>query len=285
MGKFFTRIKEFINFSSMKKTSTLAGALVYFTVLGAVPTIFLISAALSLFGAEFNDAARMLLSEKALNLISFASVAAKKYGSGGGIIAAAVALYSAANVLYHLRRAGEMIYNFKPAKSLFLRLLTLLIMLIAIFAFSVVAFVYLTVQNYIQAVLGAAAGKIVNGAAFFVISFLFVVAVNFYVCPFKTTFKEVAVGSAYTVIFSFVITNVFFFYIEHFSNYYEVYGKIASAFLALTLTYLVMKGLLSGISLNVFTAGRRFRFGRKKSAKPKGETTAFNKSESRAEKG
>lgn len=285
MGKFFTRIKEFINFSSMKKTSTLAGALVYFTVLGAVPTIFLISAALSLFGAEFNDAARIFLSEKALNLISFASVAANKYGSGSGIIAAAVALYSAANVLYHLRRAGEMIYNFKPAKSFVLRALTLLIMLIAIFAFAVFAFVYLTVQNYIQSVLGTAAGKIINGAAFFIISFLFVVAVNFYVCPFKTTFKEVAVGSAYTVIFSFVITNVFFFYIEHFSNYYEVYGKIASAFLALTLTYLVMKGLLSGISLNVFTAGRRFRYGRKNSHDRKDGITAFNKSGSRAEKG
>ena len=274
MGKFFTRVKEFICFSSMKKTSTLAGALVYFTVLGAVPSIFLISAALSVFGAEFDDAARIFMSEKALNLISFAGDAAKKYGSGGGIIAGAVALYSAANVLYHLRRAGEMIYNFKPAKSLLLRLITLLIMIAAIAVFSILVFLYLTVQKYLQAVLGGAAGKVINAAAFFGGAFLFVTAVNFYVCPFKTTLKEVAVGSIYTVCFSFAVSRVFFFYIENFSNYYEIYGKIASAFLALSLTYLIMKGLLGGISLNVFLAGRRFRLGRKN--KTRKDTAAYN---------
>lgn len=276
MGKFFTHLKDFINFSSVKKTSTLSGALVYFTVLGAVPLIFLISTALSLFGAEFNDVTKVIMSEKAINFISFASTAAEKYGSGGGIIAAAVALYSAANILYHLRRAGEMIYNFKPAKSIFLRAVTLLVMLVAVFAFAVIAFIYITIQKYLQSILGETAGSIINGVAFFIISFLFVVVVNFYVCPFKTTFREVALGSVYTVIFSFVITKAFFFYIENFSNYYEIYGKIASAILAFSLTYLVMKVLLSGISLNVFTAGRRFRYGNKKIA---------NKNEKRLERG
>lgn len=274
MGKFFTRIKEFIYFSSIKKTSTLAGALVYFTVLGAVPSVFLISAALSVFGAEFDDAARIFMSEKALNLISFAGVAAKKYGSGGGIAAGAAALYSAANVLYHLRRAGEMIYNFKPTKSVVLRILTPLLMLAAVAVFSVFAFLCLTVQKYVQSLFGVAAGKIINGAALLGGSFLFVAAVNFYVCPFKTTFKEVAAGSVYTVCFSAAVSKIFFFYIENFSNYYEIYGKIASVFLALSLTYLIMKALLGGICLNVFLAGRRFRFWCK-NKKPKEKGVKF----------
>ena len=119
MSGFFSLIKEYLVASSNKRGATLSGALVFFTLLGIVPVTYIISLIFSFFGTEI-EVVNKLFSYPEFNEISvYLTSTAKKMGASGNILVFLVALYSSANVFYHLKQSGEVIYNYNK-KSKFL---------------------------------------------------------------------------------------------------------------------------------------------------------------------
>ena len=63
-------------------------------------------------------------------------------------------------------------------------------------------------------------------------------------------------GAIYSTVFSFIATYFFLIYIRNFSNFNEIYGKIAIVIVFLSWLYLMISGMFKGIILNVFFMSR-----------------------------
>jgi membrane protein len=53
------------------------------------------------------------------------------------------------------------------------------------------------------------------------------------------------------------MTVGFFIYINYFANFTEIYGAISAVVIFLMWLYIIMKGLISGMNLNVYYLGKR----------------------------
>ena len=256
MGGFFSLVKEFFQMSSNKKSATLSGALVFFTLLGIVPVTYIISLVFSICGTEI-DAINKLFSYPEFSEISlYLTQTASKMGASGNILVFLIALYSSANVFYHLKQSGEVIYNYNKKDSLLSRIITILITFITVWVIAVVLVFYIAINPIILRVCGSNLTSLINASVGLVSVFIISVLINYYACPYKLKFYEVYKGAIYSTVFTFIATYFFLIYIRHFSNFNEIYGKIALVIVFLSWLYLMIKGIFKGIILNVFFMSR-----------------------------
>lgn len=259
MGGFFALIKEYFIASSNKKGATLAGALVFFTLLGIVPLTYIASLIFSFFGTEI-EVVNKLFSYPEFNEIAvYLTATAKKMGASGNVLVFLVALYSSANVFYHLKQSGEVIYNYNKKSNFFNRVFSIVFTFLAVFIFSLLFVFYLAIIPVIIRFLGYKLTAIINIIIACLAVFFVSVLINFYACPYKLKFFEVYKGALFTTAFTFIATYLFLFYIRYFSNFNEVYGKVAIVIVFLSWLYLMVKGVINGIILNVFLIGRTKR--------------------------
>ncbi|MBO5851168.1 MAG: hypothetical protein J6R29_02415, partial [Clostridia bacterium] len=93
---------EYSRFYRSKKSATLSGAIVYFTILGLVPMAYLASLTLSIIGKELSDVFSPFVYPELKQVFLYVIETAKNLGSVGNALVALLALYSSANVLFHL---------------------------------------------------------------------------------------------------------------------------------------------------------------------------------------
>ncbi len=256
MSGFFSSVKEYFLMSSNKKSATLSGALVFFTLLGIIPVTYIISLIFSICGTEI-DAINKLFSypefrEVALYLTNTAS----KMGASGNIVVFLVALYSSGNVFYHLKQSGEVIYNYNKKDTLFSRAITILITFITVWVIAILLVFYVAVIPIILRVCGSRLTNLINAGVGLISVFIISVLINYYACPYKLKFYEVYKGAIYSTVFSFLATYLFLIYIRNFSNFNEIYGKVAIVIVFLSWLYLMIKGVFKGIIINVFLMSR-----------------------------
>lgn len=256
MNGFFIAIKDFLTMSSYKKNTTLSGALVFFTLIGVVPITYIASLIFSVLGSEISVIKDFFSYPEFYEIITYVTETAVKLGAEGNIIAFFVALYSSANIFYHLRQSGEVIYNYEKNSSLFTRITSIVIAFLTVCVLSLFIVVYVAIVPLITRVLGESLSVVINVSVGVVSVFFIVCLINVYVCPFKLKFYEVYKGAIYSTLFSFIATGLFFAYIRFFSNYDEIYGKIATVLVFLSWLYLIINGVLQGITLNVYLIGK-----------------------------
>lgn len=259
MGGFFTLIKEFFVALSNKKGATLAGALVFFTLLGIVPVTYIVSLIFSIFGTEIEMINKLFSYPEFNEIAIYLTETAKKMGASGNILVFLVALYSSGNVFYHLKQSGEVIYNYSKKSGIITRLFSVLFTFLAVFALSLVLVFYLAVIPVIIRFLGYKITAILNIIIALVLVFFLSILINLYACPYKLEFYEVYKGALFTTAFTFVATYLFLIYLRYFSNFNEIYGKVATVIVFLSWLYLMIKGVVNGIILNVFLIGKTKR--------------------------
>ncbi len=252
MNGFFIGIKEFLTLSTYKKNTTLSGALVFFTLIGVVPITYIASLIFSIFGSEISVINNFFSYPEFLEITEYITKTAIKLGTQGNAIVFLVALYSSANVFYHLRQSGEVIYNYEKNGNFLTRLTSMFIAFLTVFVFSLFIVSYLAITPLITILLGEILSVLINLLVGVLVVFLIAYLINVYVCPFKLKFYEVYKGALYSTVFCFIATGLFLLYVRNFSNYDEVYGKIATVLVFLSWLYLIINGLLQGITLNVF---------------------------------
>ena len=257
MGNFFTQIKDFLRFSSSRGSATLTGALVFYILLGIIPISYVSSLILSIMGTELTVVINTLSTPFFSDVTDYIISTAHKLGAGGNVLVFFVALYSSANIFYHLRLSGVMLYNYPLKYSFILRIISIVATFIVICTFSIGATLYISLVPKINYFAGQKLSTVINFAVVLLAVLVLAVLVNFYACPFKLKFREVIKGSAYTSLFCFIATFCFFIYVNNFSSLDALYGKIAIIVIFLSWLYLMVKGFIDGITLNVFLMTRR----------------------------
>ena len=247
---------EYSRLLRLKKSATLSGAIVYFIILGLVPMAYLLSLTLSIIGKELSDVLTPFIYPELKEVFLYVIQTSKNLGGVGNIIVAGVALYSSANVLFHLKSSGEVIYNYYTKNSLFKRLISIVLTLAIICLFSLFFALYVAVIPIISNTLNPYFASAINTLVLLVAVLLLSILINFYVCPYKITFKEVIYGSTYTCALCLISSAIFFIYIKYFAIYSKIYGAIAVILVFLSWLYLIVKSFIDGIVLNVYLMGK-----------------------------
>ncbi len=257
MGVLFLEVKNYIRFSSAKKSATLSGALVFFVLIGIVPLAYLTSLILTFFGTELTNLTQMFAYPELTIITDYIYDIGLKIGAKGNILVFFVSLYSSGNIFYQLKLSGELIYNHHSKNNIIKRILSVFISFISVWLYSCLIVIFLAIMPIVVNLLGEVASGVIGGLFAFMVVLSMAILINFYTCPYKIKLKDVIIGSLYTAIFTFIMTVLFFIYINNFASYNETYGKIAIIVVFLTWLYLMVKGFIGGITLNVYFANKK----------------------------
>ena len=257
MGDLFLKVKNFVKFNSEKKSTTLSGALVFFVLLGIVPLAYLTSLVLTIFGKELTDITNNINYPELVMVTNYVYSVGIKLGTSGNVIAFFVALYSSGNIFYQLKLSGELIYSHTVKNNLIKRVFSIVTSFIVVWLYSCLAVIFLAFSPIITICFGEILSGLISGVFTFLIVFSVAIFINLYTCPFKIKIQSVIWGSLYTAIFTFIMTMLFFLYINTFANYNEIYGKITVLIVFLSWLYLMVKGFIGGITLNVYLINKQ----------------------------
>ena len=260
MSGFFSLVKEFFQMSANKKSATLSGALVFFTLLGIVPVTYIISLIFSICGTEIEAVNKLFSYPEFSEIASYLTQTALKMGASGNILVFLIALYSSGNVFYHLKQSGEVIYNYNKKDSFLSRIINILITFITVWIIALLLVFYVAVIPIIIKVCGSKLTNVINVLVGVTTVFVVSILINYYACPYKLKFYEVYKGAIYSTVFTFIATYFFLIYIRNFSNLNEVYGKVAIVIVFLSWLYLMINGVFKGIILNVFFMSRTKKY-------------------------
>ena len=251
MRGFILKLKKYNSFKLSKKGVTFAGALVFFAILGLVPTIYLFSLTLSVFGKELSVLGGFFIANEFNDVKNFVFESASKIGAGGNVIAGTIAIYSAGSLFVHLRFIGETIYGFKSNGTIITRILSIIACILISLVLSFLTVIYAFISQRFILIFGVFA-NVLNCFMLFLIVFIAVVLLNLFACPKKVKIKNVIKGSMLSCILCVIFTLVFIIYLKYFSSYNEVYGSLSAIVVFLIWLFIIMRSLVNGILLNAY---------------------------------
>ena len=265
---FFNKLKEFNAFKKSKKSATMSGALVFFMLLGLVPTAYLLSLIFAVFGKELSFALDLLTIEEFNQVKEFLLDATDNYSVGRNALAGLLAIYSSANLFVHVKHVGEIVYNHKTKKTFLLRALSIIGTVVLGFIIVLLLYIYAFLSIWLNKILGKILGFSLSAVILTFIFFCVVIYVNLFCCPYKISVSEVIRGSVYTCVGSLIFTVVFVAYLKYFSSYDEIYGKIAVIPAFFSWAFLLMRCLVTGFMVNAYSIGICKRKAKKVDFKP-----------------
>jgi len=244
----FCGIKREYRLLTAKKYSTIAGTLVYFFIMSVVPFSFWLTL---LFGRiiDYDTILSLKLFSGAEKFITYITDSARDATNGAGIVLIVTTLYSSTNLFYHLRRSGEIIYDFGHVGGIRVRLSALALMLLAVVAIATVVAVLSAAYYVISKLVGGIAAEAAAYICVLAAAFFFALALNLYICPFKVKVKDVLWGAAITTCLWAGAAVAFGVYL-HFANVSRLYGAVSVIIVFLLWLYIMMSCFVIGAIFN-----------------------------------
>lgn len=247
IGRLFGRAKRAWGVLTEHKFTTIAGTLVFFLVMSVAPFLFWLSL---LFGTHAADEFYEIgLFGWAGDLFRYLQESAREASAGAGVLFLATTLWSSTGFFYHLRRSGEILYDYRRSKKGWkVRL-------------SAVAFTFGLLVFFALAGGLAVAVTLILRDVFFPIRYLCVYALllvfgffaawllNVYVCPYRVSPSDTAAGSAVTAGAWFLASVLFTFYLR-FSSPERLYGALSLVVVFLLWLYWMMVCFTAGVIYN-----------------------------------
>lgn len=233
---------------SDKRYSTIAGTLVYFLLMSIAP--FLLWLTLLFGNVDLESLVSHELFAAVAPIVRYLKQSAESAAGGAGILLLATSLYSSTNFFYHLRRSGEIIYEFDDTKKgIRLRLSSLAIVLVTVISVAISVALAVFGAN----ILGYFMPKAATDAVLFVFITMFAVFVavllNKFACPYKLSFSQAVSGSLLTTALWLIFAAGFTVYLQ-FADPTRLYGKIAAVIVFLLWSYLMISSLVVGMIFN-----------------------------------
>ena len=237
---------------SAKRYSTLAGTLVFFLLLSIIPFIYITTLLFNMFNVSFDWILQLDMLSDYQKVIGIFLDLAKSATSGTSIFFIISAIYSSTTFFYHMRRSGEIIYNYERKKGgVLIRFSAAVFVIIIMFIGVIFGGIFVAFQVTYEHILPSIFYRIlvyigVLGLAYFIIMLL-----NLYICPYKNKLKNTVNGSLFTLIFWTAAFILFTLYINYLSNFEKLYGAFAFIIIFIFWLYILMQGLIIGVILNM----------------------------------
>lgn len=248
--KVFGKVKATMSYLSSKKYTTIAGTFSFFLTMSIVPFIFWLTLLFGNLNLDYEQIFSLPIFSGIHDILSYLLDSAKTATAGASVIMAITSLYSATNLFYHMRRSGEIIYDYRRRKSgILVRIsalvLIFIVMLLLFFEVGVFLFLGGFIRRLFHTVFAQIAVYLLLGA----LAFLLVVILNLYVCPYRVFFRDVVWGSLLTVLMGGVASFGFSLYLG-FSSMEKLYGAITLLIIFLLWVYILMICFVTGVIVN-----------------------------------
>lgn len=251
MGK---TLKNYFISVKNKRLTTVAGAWVYYFITALLPISFLMIIAFGVFGVSLHSSIIKLLPTEFMEFGEVIFSTAEKATGGVTIFFAFAVLFSGSHLLHQMLKDGEYIYNAHNQKRspIIKRMLSLLALSVLFLIFLGSAFI-VAFQSAILRFLNIrkeVISSIVFFSALIVVGFFIVILLNMFVSPVKQKFNSLLIGSFLSLLIICIGTIGFTLYLRFFKPYNALYGSLASLIIFLIWAYIVMLGLVIGVSVN-----------------------------------
>lgn len=209
-----------------RKYTTVAGTLAFFLILSFVPFTFWL---LLLFGntsIRIDQLLELELFDWAKDLLVYLKNHAEGATTGASVFFLLTTLWSSSSFFYHLRRSGEILYDYRRRKHGWkVRIAAVLI------TFSVLAFFAAATALLVSAIIlgRSLPAPLFYGAIYsllLVLGFFAAWILNAYICPYRTRPLDTVPGSFFTAIAWLLASGAFSVYLR-FSDRERLYGALS----------------------------------------------------------
>lgn len=226
--------------------TTVAGTLVFFLIMSLVPFLFWLTL---LFGnAGLAEIYELELFGWAKDLLRYLGEHAQGATAGAGVLFLITTLWSSTGFFYHLRRSGEIIYEYKRKKEGWRVRLSAVILMFGVLLFFSASGALLFGVNYITKPFPDWYSYFAVYSIVFILCFFTAWILNVYVCPYRVG-GETALGSFYTAI-AWLIASVAFSVYLKFSDSERLYGALSLVIVFLLWLYWMMICFTAGVIYN-----------------------------------
>ncbi len=247
-------IKGILKELKEKRISTISASWVFYFVLAIIPIFVLLLIAFSFFNVEIAGL-KSILPNETMSLLNEIFITASDITKGFTVFFLISVIYSCAKLIQRLSFDGQFIYdvNKNIKQNILKRILAVISVFVLFIIFILIAFLLSYGKNFISGLL--------NGNSYvnyiFIFSFTFIVSYGiiillniFIICPQKIKLKEVILGSFISLFIIVLGTIAFTFYLRLIDGYNAFYGSLASIFVFMLWSYIVMYGLVFGAIIN-----------------------------------
>lgn len=240
----------------------LPGQLSFFFLMTIVPLAALVISILSRFHISTDFFGDLIVNNVPEALTGIVNTLSNNVGANvNAIIFFISALVLASNGTHSMIIASNKIYNIKDNNYISRKLKSIVMMLVLI---ALLLFVFLVpvfgdmIIRLIQSITNNTIGNIVRVVynilkyplsfilVFFAIKLLYIMAPDIKIKP-----KEVDYGAIFTSFSWVVVTQMYSLYVEHFSNYNNLYGSLSNILVLMWWVYILSYIFVLGIGLNV----------------------------------
>ena len=229
--------------------TTVAGTLAFFLIMSFVPFAFWL---MLLFGQTGIDAETVLELELfgwAKDFLISIIHNAEGASAGAGVLFLVTTLWSSSAFFYHLRKSGEILYNYRRQKHGWkVRISAILLTFAVLLFFFVAGGGFITVSLYARK-LPRWLFYIVVYSMVLVIGFCAAWILNSYICPYRCKLWDTLIGSVFTALAWLVASGAFAIYFE-LGNKERLYGALTLVIVFLLWLYWMMICFTAGAVYN-----------------------------------
>lgn len=250
------KVRSAYGYLASKKYTTLAGTMAFFLVLSIVPFLFWLTLIFGKLNINYDEIFDLEIFSGIREFLFYLRDSAKSATVGASIILLATTLYSSTNLFYHMRRSGEIIYDYKRKKGgVILRLSALALIFIVMLLLLADAIFFLLCNALLRRAFPSFFAQLGIYAILAVLAFVFIVLLNLYVCPYRVHFANVIWGSLITLFIGGLASFGFTIYLT-FGSVERLYGAVALFIVFLLWLYVLMICFVTGVIFNCYLIER-----------------------------
>ena len=219
-------------------------------ILSIVPFIFWLTLLFGNLNLDYDQIFSLSIFAGIRDVLSYFLEAAQSATAGASVILALTTLYSSTTLFYHMRRSGEIIYDYRRRKSgILLRVSALILLFVIMLLLFAEVGVFLFLGGFIRRLFHTVFAQIAVYIILAGLAFLLVLILNLHVCPYRVNLKNVVWGSLLTVLMGGVASFGFSLYLS-LSSMEKLYGAITLLIVFLLWVYILMICFVTGVIVN-----------------------------------
>lgn len=234
---------------SARKYTTVAGTLAFFLIMSLVPLTFWL---VLLFGNSAFDVEQIMEHELfgwARELLVYLKQNAVGATAGASALFLVTTLWSSTSFFYHLRRSGEILFDYRRKKHGWKVRLSAVLLTFAVLAFFAAAGSLLLGVDHFSRYLPVWLFYLVFYALLLLLGFFAAWILNAYICPYRCRPREIALGSLLTAFAWLAASGAFTVYL-HFTNQERLYGALSLVIVFFLWLYWMMICFTAGVVFN-----------------------------------